>query len=203
MPMPQPHMPDLLRPLTLAVFALLALACTSVVDSDMRDAEALRAGATWTFLANEPALDPAVADAQELASYRVRTPTRDPVEIDRAIQVAIERELASRGYRRVERDAEVYVNYHLVLEPRVDSIEVPLASKTVRSYSDQPTYTVEGTTVESRVSEELHLDVEIRSQAGRILWRGELEGRYAPMRELPIDSSIHRILAPIEAREDS
>ena len=194
-------------PLTPAGKLLLGVAlaiclsgCATVVESDLRDREAVLGASTWSFLANRPEPDPGRTSPRRMAAYRVRAPARDPRRIDRALVAAIEFELIERGYERVEGDADLYVDFHLVLDPRLENVKVPLTARTVYSFSDQPSYTFEGTTLEPRVREYLTLDVELRTSEGRLLWTGRLERVFERLRDVPVFEIVERVMRPIESR---
>lgn len=183
-----------------AAMAVMAPGCVNFVDIETVDRQRIEHAHTWTFLQDDPPLEVAGRTYADEAGYRVTAVLRDRRALDREVAAAVERVLAARGYLRVDQGAQLYVNYHLHLEPRFDSREVGFAAKTLSSLSYSSSYIVEGGNIETRIIEAFELEVEIHDAQGGVLWQGKLDRTAKPEPNVAIQSSVERLFVGFPER---
>lgn len=183
-----------------AATVVMAPGCVNFVDVEIFDRQRIQQARTWAFLQNDPPLEIAGRKYTDDAGYRVTAVLRDRRALDSEVAAAVERVLAARGYLRVDQGAQLYVNYHLRLEPRFDSREVAFAAKTLSTLSYSGSYIVEGGNIETRIIEAFELEVEIHDAQGGVLWQGELDRTAEPGPNAGIRSSVERLLVGFPER---
>lgn len=172
----------------------IALGCTSIIDVDSTDPDRISQARSWAFLDHDPPIRlPSDEELPEF-TYRVTSPLRDAQDLDADLARQIERALEARGFERVESNADLYVDYQLTLQPRIERVEVPFAQRFVPSLSWSPSYVVEGVDIVERAVEELRLEIDLRERRGRILWRGELVDKIAAREALALATRVDDLI---------
>lgn len=172
----------------------IALGCTSIIDVDSTDPDRISQARSWAFLDHDPPIR--LPSDEELPEFtcRVTSPLRDAQDLDADLARQIERALEARGFERVDSNADLYVDYQLTLQPRIERVEVPFAQRFVPSLSWSPSYVVEGVDIVERAVEELRLEIDLRERRGRILWRGELVDKIAAREALALATRVDDLI---------
>jgi hypothetical protein len=193
----------------LAIFSLgiavLLAGCASTVEIDASDPESVAQAHYWAFLNHDPPIELSEPEPPPEFTYRVTSPLRDARALDAHIADCIEAELAARGYERVEGvnhgvnngvkgDADFYVDFQLTLQPRAETVEVPLGQQFVPSFSYSQSYIVEGLEISERTFEAFRLEIDLRERRGRILWRGELLRELRARDKLVLGSDVGELI---------
>jgi hypothetical protein len=132
--------------------------CSSVrVSQDYDPLADLSHYGTWQWRAS---VQPSTGD------IRVDNPL-----LDRRIRAAVERHLAARNVQKTDDRPEIYLSYHLAIEPRIRSDTVH-TTVGVGSYY-HPWYGGIGTETHIRQYDEKRLTIDIHSvDSGDLVWRG-------------------------------
>ena len=169
-----------------------ALACSSLrVNVDFDPEEDFGAYRTYTWFPREQ---------RQQGDYRVDNPL-----IDARIRDAVDRELAAKGYRKLQdRNPDFYVAFYLSVEDKMDVYTVN------RGYYDYWGYGVSIPETRVRQYEEGTLVIDIAdAREKELTWRGVGKGRLSrnPSPEqitAEVDSAVKQILArfPPEKKSD-
>lgn len=184
---------------TVRLFAIglvvLALGCVTVGDREAADREQISRARSWAFLRNDPPIDlPAAADTLR-STYRVTSPLRDADALDADIARYIESALETLGFERVEVEADFYVNYKLILQPRAELVEGNFSSRYLASLSHSASYIIESTEINRKDYEDLNFSIDLREPRGRTLWRSEIAVRLKAFGALELQGKVDALLA--------
>jgi hypothetical protein len=163
----------------LIVLTGLAMACSTIVDVSVNAGTDLSSQRTWSW--------------QTRAGGVVDAP-RSRSALSTRLDRAVERELTVRGYQQVPQDADLRVMYHLSLQPRSESVQVPRAPYLLSSMSSSASYWIEGTDVEQRAYQQVRLGIHIRDPAGRELWSASLSEKVNEGQQLDLDAEVATLL---------
>ncbi len=140
-----------------ALFILIG--CSTVKVSQDYDPDAADiAHATWQW---RDAVQPTVGDV------RIDNPLRD-----KRIRRAVAHHLAARGIRHVQAHPDIYVAYHLAIEPKIEGDTV-YSSVGVGAYAYPWWHGRYGTQTRVRQYDEWRLTIDVyAAKAGELVWRG-------------------------------
>jgi hypothetical protein len=178
-------------PARLLWIALLLLASCSGIEVERHadpaaDFSRLR---TWSWI-------PRLRD--ESGDPRVASPL-----FEERLRAAVERELAARGYQRVEEgQGDFGMRWHASVEDRVD---VHTLDHYVRGDSWDPVSRVESETLSFPVEEGVLLLDAVDAADGRVVWRGLAHAEVDPSstpeeRAARLDETVHALLAEFPRR---
>jgi hypothetical protein len=177
---------------------VVALGCVSGADGPTADRAAdllqISHAQTWSFLKNDPPIDLPAGSEVRGSTYRVTSPLRDASALDADLSRYITKALETLGFERVDREADFYVNYKLILEPRAELAEGNFSSRFLASLSSSPSYIIESTEVTRTDFEDLYLEIDLREPRGRSLWRGELEAQLKALDALSLRAKTGGLL---------
>ncbi|MBW2291852.1 MAG: DUF4136 domain-containing protein [Deltaproteobacteria bacterium] len=177
--------------------------CASTVHvdtwDDSGDQGSISQARTWAFLNHDPPIQFPADEASPEFTYRVTSPARDAQRLDADLAHCIEQALSVRGYERVETDADLYVDYDLTLQPRIETVEVPIGQRFVPSLSYSPSYIIDGLEIAERAFEAVRLEINFRERRGRILWRGELVRELGAGDRLALERDVDELIGRLPA----
>jgi hypothetical protein len=177
--------------------------CASTVNldtwSDPRDQDSISQAHTWAFLHHDPPIQLPGDETSPEFTYRVTSPARDAQQLDADLAHRIEQALSARGFERVETDADLYVDYQLTLQPRIETVEVPIGQRFVPSLSYSQSYIIDGLEISERVFEAVQLEINFRERRGRILWRGEMVRELGARDTLALGRDVDDLLGRLPA----
>lgn len=184
---------------------VLALGCVSGGNLDGSSSAADRAAnrlrisnaRTWAFLKSDPTVDRLSRGATAGSTYRVTSPLRNAAALDAEVARYIEDVLGALGFAQVEHEADIYVNYTLVLQPHAQFVEDNFSQRFLASFSYSPSYIIESSEITRRNYEDLDLAIDLREPRGRTLWRRELKLRLKAFDPLALRERVEDLLAPL------
>lgn len=185
---------SILTPIFKIGIVAMAMGCASTIDIDAWDPDGISQSRTWAFLRHDPPIDLSRDALAPEFTYRVTSPMRDAQHLDADVARCIEEALAARGFERVETDADFYVDYQLTLQPRAETVEVPLGQRFVPSLSFSQSYLIEGLDISERRFEALRFEIDLRERRGRILWRAELLRELETREELVLGRDVDNLI---------
>jgi hypothetical protein len=172
---------------------VFSLGCVSGPDR-ATDRERISRARTWAFLRNDPPIDNPGRNETFGSTYRVTSPLRDAMALDADIARYIERALERLGFKHVEREADLYVNFRLILQPRAEMVEGNFSTRYLASLSYSPSYIIESTEITRKDYEDLNLVIDLRERRGRTLWRREVKLRLKAFDSIGLQTRVDDLL---------
>jgi len=185
--------------IALMIFALGCVSGTVRGTADREtDLDRISRARTWAFLRNDPPIDmPGNYTSNNVSSgstYRVTSPLRDASALDADIARYIESALNTLGFEHVEREADLYVNYRLILQPRAELVEGNFSQRFLASLSHSPSYIIESTEITRTDYEDLNLIIDLRERRGRTLWRREVKLRLRALDSIGLQARVDDLI---------
>ena len=167
------------RPLLVAMLLVASLtSCATRVEVDAR--EDLAPYHSWRWL---PRVLP-----------KVRAPHREGSALEADLARLIERELAGRGYQRIEGDPDFFVVYQLALRQLTVMVEQPQATYELSSHTSDGAFRIEGSEKVPRLYEHLELAVGVTDARGRTLWHARLTQQQENRIDLDLEAAVGSLL---------
>jgi hypothetical protein len=190
---------------TMIGLMIIALGCVSTVERDRSDADRavdrarISRSHSWAFLKHDAPAHYSAEPSDIAATYRVTSPLRNAYELDAKVADFIENALKSLGFERAGayEEADLYVDYELILRPMAQTLEGNFSQRYISSFSNAPSYIIEGTEITRYDYEDLLLAIDLREERGRPLWRRELKQRLKALEPLGLRVKVENLIGAL------
>jgi hypothetical protein len=151
--------------LAAAILAALGAGCATSVDVAFDEREDFSRYRTWNWLPR--------------AARAVDTPLGPTPALDARLARLVERALRARGFERRDGPADLFVSYSLRVQREFVTVRETPALQQLSSLHNSPSYWIQAPRSELHIYERGHLTIVVAGRRQRrVIWRGELEGRF-------------------------